>query len=156
MIQLIEKHTSILISTVTFLLGLLIGHRLALGRDKRKEFNDCAEQFRSVFLEAVHRLTDQDNEQGIYEFLEGSFALFKKAVISFRSHLHKRKRRAFDRAWNSYRYGINSSDPQPEMELPLPILTQYFEGLSSDDQREKTRELILSRVNKMLTFAETK
>lgn len=33
-----------------FLVGLLAGHRLELGRDKRKEFNEVSLQFRSKLL----------------------------------------------------------------------------------------------------------
>jgi hypothetical protein len=38
-------------SVVTFLLGLLLGHRLALGRDKRQEFNAAALPVRGWLLQ---------------------------------------------------------------------------------------------------------
>lgn len=38
------------VPVVTFLLGLLLGNWLALGRDRRKEFNDAADPVRSYLL----------------------------------------------------------------------------------------------------------
>ncbi len=42
--------TVTLISFLTFLLGLLLGNWLAIGRDKRKEFNDAVGPVRSWLL----------------------------------------------------------------------------------------------------------
>ena len=42
-----------LLSLLTFLLGLLVGHRTALWRDMRKEFNDAAEPVHAWLLREV-------------------------------------------------------------------------------------------------------
>lgn len=39
-----------LLALFTFAVGLLIGHRLSLGREKRKEFNEAVQPFRTIFL----------------------------------------------------------------------------------------------------------
>ena len=44
-----------IVSIVTFALGLFFGHRLALGRDKRKEFNEAAEPIRDWLLREEER-----------------------------------------------------------------------------------------------------
>lgn len=41
---------SIVIGLITFLLGLFLGHRLSLGRDLRKEFNEISHPFRVALL----------------------------------------------------------------------------------------------------------
>ncbi len=154
--HLIENHESILVPAFTFLLGLILGHRLALGRDKRKEFNDAASRFKSAFVEGIHRLSDQERQNDLYEFLETNFASFKKAVISFRSYLPKRKRKSFDKSWNMFRYGISAKGIKPEMELSIPVLVQYSEALSIRDNRENARNLILFRIENLLAYGDRK
>ena len=41
---------SVLLHLVTFLVGLLVGNRMAIGRDKRKEFNEAAQPIRAWVL----------------------------------------------------------------------------------------------------------
>lgn len=44
------KENAAVISLLTFLLGLVIGNRLAISRDRRKEFNNFAQPIRSWLL----------------------------------------------------------------------------------------------------------
>jgi hypothetical protein len=47
--ELLKEYAAV-ISLLTFLLGLIIGNRLALNRDRRKEFNDFVQPIRSWLL----------------------------------------------------------------------------------------------------------
>jgi len=47
--ELLKENTAV-ISLLTFFLGLIIGNRLAISRDRRKEFNDFAQPIRSWLL----------------------------------------------------------------------------------------------------------
>lgn len=44
---------------INFLLGLLVGHWLAIGRDKRKEFNQAAMPIRTALLQQLHGLPNK-------------------------------------------------------------------------------------------------
>lgn len=48
------KESASLISVLTFLLGILIGNRQAIGRDKRKEFNDLTDKLFSELTRCVN------------------------------------------------------------------------------------------------------
>lgn len=54
----ILKHYTPLISVITFVLGLLAGNWLALGRDKRKEFNETAEPVRLFLKRNLQHIKD--------------------------------------------------------------------------------------------------
>jgi hypothetical protein len=44
-----------ILSLLTFFLGLILGHWLAIGRDKRKEFNDNAVVLNSKLYDCIER-----------------------------------------------------------------------------------------------------
>lgn len=46
---------SVLLNIITFLVGLLLGNRLAIGRDKRKEFNEAAKPIRTWLLRELKK-----------------------------------------------------------------------------------------------------
>ena len=46
-LEFLSIYASYMLSLLTFFMGLMIGHRLALGRDKRKEFNEKATELNS-------------------------------------------------------------------------------------------------------------
>lgn len=41
---------SVVVGLVTFFLGLILGHRLSLGRDRRKEFNEISQPIRAILM----------------------------------------------------------------------------------------------------------
>jgi hypothetical protein len=49
----VYKLNSVLLSLLTFFVGLFVGNRLAIGRDKRKEFNEAAQPIRAWLLKEV-------------------------------------------------------------------------------------------------------
>jgi len=79
------------VSIVTFFLGLLLGHWLALGRDKRKEFNEAAQPVRDWLLR-------QEDRPSVYA--HGPSAL---EMDTFTSCLKPRTRKRFDAAMATYR-----------------------------------------------------
>ena len=49
------------------LIGGFIGHRFALGRDKRKEFNDCISPLREKLIHQMATLSSRNYEHGIVD-----------------------------------------------------------------------------------------
>ena len=49
---------SIVVGLITFCLGLILGHRLALGRDLRKEFNEITNETYFNIRRSIERLYD--------------------------------------------------------------------------------------------------
>lgn len=77
----------VLISLLTFFLGLLLGHWLAIGRDKRKEFNDANFPIRSWLLEEKDGPACYSKWPSVVEFDRFMFLLpFWKRWL-FKKHL---------------------------------------------------------------------
>lgn len=87
------------VSIVTFVLGLLLGHRLALGRDKRKEFNEAARPIRGWLLREEDRPCTREHDPSALE------------MDTFASCLKPRTRKRFDAATATYRRECERSGP---------------------------------------------
>lgn len=79
-----------LLSFLTFCLGLFLGHRLALWRDRRKEFNEIAQPLREVLLKERDRASPLVKGLGVIE------------ADRLESLLPFWRRRAFRNDWKVY------------------------------------------------------
>ena len=77
-----------LISLLLFFLGLILVHRLTLGRDKRKEFNEAAMPVREWLLKQAESISDSTPPSKI-------------ELNAFVSHLSWLKKRLFSKAWQA-------------------------------------------------------
>jgi hypothetical protein len=77
-----SPYYTVLIGLLTFFLGLLVGHRLSLGRDRRKEFNDVAKRLRIAWSETY--TNDADD------------------LVVFENTMGYWQRRHFRKAWATY------------------------------------------------------
>ena len=87
--------TSGLISFLTFLLGLLLGNWLAIGRDKRKEFNEAGAPIRGWLLKAKDKPspfgrwpTDQEIDRFIHCLSPWRRSSFVKHLSDYRALHH--------------------------------------------------------------------
>jgi hypothetical protein len=79
-----------LLSTLTFLIGLLVGHRTALWRDVRKEFNQAADPVRAFLLA-------ERKGPGAYRVRPGVVELY-----GVEQRLTRWRRKRFTAAWQTY------------------------------------------------------
>lgn len=79
------------LSLLTFCLGLLVGHRLTLSREKRKEFNEIAQALREILLK--ERSGPSPNSAGIG----------KIDADHLESAMPTWKRSSFRKTWEAYR-----------------------------------------------------
>lgn len=85
--------SELLFGLVGVLLGGLIGHRLAIGRDRRREYNEIVEPLRVASLKAR-----DDIERGY------SWRAFNESDIDrVRAFLPRRKKEEFERVLERYR-----------------------------------------------------
>jgi hypothetical protein len=80
----------IFLSLLTFCLGLFVGHRLTLSRDRRKDFNEVAQPLREILLK--ERCGPSPNSAGIG----------KVDADRLESVIPIWKRSSFKKAWEAY------------------------------------------------------
>ncbi|WP_155647136.1 hypothetical protein [Stenotrophomonas maltophilia] len=107
-------------SVLSFFLGAFLGHRLSLGRDRRKEFNEAAVPVRQFVLSQL---------AAGYPVTPPS----KLEVDSFAQRLRPWERRAFRDALHVVESAFSSTDYNPERGA--------FDYLCSDDLEPALRKL---------------
>ena len=140
-----------LFSIACGLVGFLIGNRLAIGRDKRNDFNRAADIFRNTFNEPLLLLNPQSfiDKQGedTYSKLEKNIIKQEKIALEFSQFLSKRKRKAFVRAWKEFCYDDNNHN--------IKFLEKYASH-GSVIKNQKARTVAFDRINKLMEFAKPK
>ena len=109
-----------MISVLTFLLGLVLGHWLAVVRDRRKELNNAAERFRSAFLPSIQLL--RAGQQDVFTIITpGVIKDQERALIEFERFLTKAQRVALNAAWSKYSVGPHTTSPGSLNKRPSDI-----------------------------------
>lgn len=97
------RENTVAVSLVSFLLGLLLGNRLAIGRDKRKEFNDLINSIRADLLSI--KMHPENN-------LRGTWII---TLTLIREKLPFWKRRGFDVAVENYKKSKGDENQNSDM-----------------------------------------
>lgn len=112
--------TSPVFPLATLLLGFLIGHRLAIGRDKQNEFNKAAVNFRNAFLPEISYLEHGiplkktgSTDQSVKWFLRTGLSRHTEALCVFKVYLSNDDRSNINEVWNEYRTQCDSYDSKP-------------------------------------------
>lgn len=87
------EEINILFPLFTLLVGAFIGHRLALGRDKRKDFNQVATPIREMLISEIRQLKSNDYGKPIGE----------KESISLEAIMPSSTYKRFHRSYQSYK-----------------------------------------------------
>jgi len=118
----IEILTSTFFPLVTLLLGFLIGHRLAIGRDKRKEFNELIKpvRIRLWFIRDYPWPNNMQPSNIDYKLIHEKLPFWK--------------RRGFDRAIESYEHSKStySNKRKPDG------MGGFIDGASNEDRKTIT------------------
>jgi hypothetical protein len=154
----------------TAIIGFLAGHFLAMGRDRRKEFNEAAAKFREAF--AKIRKTINDSHPGISKMGQTDFFMLftesydrqYEALIHFKDHLSRKQQEALEKTWeqhcwNGYFDEKESHGPflhyhyisETEMRDGEPFITKTFV-----ESFAEVKNLANSNIEKLLAFAKPK
>ena len=116
------------------LLGGLIGHRLALGRDKRKEFNSAD----APIYERLIQAEEQAQNGHVW-------AKWNDADISrLKPHLKERERKKLDSLIENYREAIrlaHSTDGKKPWEGGEPIQEEFYRVVNALKELQKLLKL---------------
>lgn len=141
------------------LIGGLAAHYLSKDREKRVEFNKAATTFRAAFVEVQRLLDESKNFDFVADGVETRNILLscivehEKAKIIFSAYLSGNLLTSFNEAWKEY-YSQETRNSECLEEYKS---IQHEISIKNDFQHEKkVRELALSRIEKLLRFAEFK
>jgi len=134
------------------LIAFLVGNRLAIGREKIKDFNCAAAFFREAFLperrllDIRHAPEGSENKSAL-DIIEPAIQRHTEAMLRFVHYLPRWKRIGFTRAWNKYaHYKVKG-------ESDTPYLAMY--GQEKWEGKDP-KELAIKRIDKLLKYAKRK
>ncbi len=138
-------------SIIPTLIGILLGNYFAFGRDRRKEFNKAATDFRAAFNEET-RFIDQTYAvdragKDIPGVLAAAAEKHEHALIIFKDFLSKRKRTNIEKAWKEY---------TGEEKLMGKYTFKQYATYGKFKDAGNIRKLALSRIEKLLKYADPK
>jgi len=136
----------------TAIVGFVAGHFFAIGRDRRKEFNDASEKLRDAFAPELSTLKNPTFDTTIdpYNLLLGAFDKHRTAVVAFSHFLKEPRKRQFNQTWLKY-YAHGADDEGDKTEF----LIKYSPGWESKPIRE-CRDAAIFNIEKLLEFADHK
>jgi len=129
-----EIITNPLFSVATLLLGFLIGHFLAIGRDRRKEFNAASDEFRKIFNQILVDIQSDRYGFGVPMSTE-IIKTHRIAYLNFRPHLHRVYRCQYDEAWEQYCHnyenmghmGVRTRITRADIEKDIKSILEFTE-----------------------------
>jgi hypothetical protein len=136
---------------ITTIIGFLAGNYFAVRRDRRKEFNKAASDFRAAFIEEI-RFIDQTYAvdragKDIPEVLAAAADSHEHALIIFKKFLSKGRRTNIEKAWKEY---------TGEKKLMGKYTFDQYVTYGKIKDAGNIRKLALSRIEKLLEFADPK
>lgn len=117
--------TTGVISLLTFFVGLLLGHWLAIGRDKRKEFNECSIPIREWLLRIKEAPTPFDPLPSALEIDRFAVRLCWWKRSAFYKHLEKYKQAHDAAIIQDPKTGALSYNDSSEIKRELKSLFSY-------------------------------
>lgn len=87
---------------VSGLCGVLLGHRLNIGRDKRKEIAIAKQKFKAAFLPEYTSLRGPGDPGDIYAILQNAFERHQKAIYEFVVFIPFYRQQKFMKTWENY------------------------------------------------------
>ena len=89
-------------TTIVALFGILASHRLLLYREKKRNFDDCADEFTRVFNQAFVDIHDGRYGIGTHSANQEIFRTQCITYRNFRERLSGGNRSKYDEAWEKY------------------------------------------------------
>jgi len=132
------------------LFGVVFSHIASERRERLKEFNQAAAEFRSAFIPELryidYRYTpERGSRSKIHGTLASAFDKHEIAVIKFRPFLNRAERFGLDKTWDDY----------CDRENGIPHFMNYAE-LEGLNEMIQTKRIYLAKLKSLLTFANPK
>jgi len=143
------------------LLGYFITSRTQSTLERKRLFNQLAISFHNEFIDVLLVIADREKTEGLHAVLEENLGKHYKAVVKFRTILCGITHWRFDRAWQDYagdknvKFSLRNEPP-----FPMPSVAHYHDRLEfpqeGTNEREKCRQEIIKKLEKLLDFAKPK